>query len=153
MALNTAELLSGARRTQRVLWIAFLGATALYVVVALVLGQNRSGEGIRTRNPQALSYIFYAVGAVIFAGALLIRRRLDDMALPDAVSAVRGSTAALVAGLAIMDAVPLLGLVLVFLGGEMREALPLLAGGLIGMILLRPNAAGLEERLRSTLGG
>jgi len=153
MALNTADLLVGARRTQRILWLAFMAAAALYVVVALFLVKNRSGEGVGVRDPGSLSYIFYAVAAVIFVGALLIRRRLDGMVLPDALSAVHGSTAALVAGLALMDAVPLMGLVLIVLGGEMPDALPLLGGGLVGMVLLRPDTAGLEERIRSTLGG
>ena len=144
--------LEGARRSQQMLWFAFLAATFVYLVAAVVLGGKRTAGGFRMESLPALIYLFYALGAVLFAGAFLVRRRLDGMTLPDAAAAIRGSMTALVAGLALMDAVPLLGLVLVLLGAEVREALPLLAGGILGMLLLRPDLSALEERIRTRPG-
>jgi hypothetical protein len=141
--------LPAAGRNRQILWFAFLGATFFYAVLAAILGDDVWGGKRPAGDLSTLKYVLYAVGAAMFAGSLFLRRRLDSFSYPDAASAARGAVTAMVSGLALMEGVPILGLVLAVLGAGLGDSIPLLAAGIIGVLLQRPGSASLEERIKN----
>jgi hypothetical protein len=135
-----------SERSLPVIWFAFLAASFFYVVVVILLKRGPSSAPRPLTEFPFLKYLFYAVGGVLFSVALLLKRRLATSSAADAQTALRGAMTALVACLAVMEAVSILGIVLVALGGTPVDAIPLLAGGAIGIVLLRPDRSSLGDR-------
>lgn len=134
-------------RNLRLIWIAFLAACLFYGVVALMLSSSRSPGPRPIAAVPSLKYLFYAVGGIFFSVSLLLKRRLGSGSGQDAQTAFRGTLTAMVAGLAVMEAVPILGIVLVALGGALADAVPLIVGGAIGVLLLRPDLSAIEGQV------
>jgi hypothetical protein len=149
---NESDIARRGVRSLWVIWSAFVAAALFYAVLAFFLHGSLSTTAHPPKDPGFLRYFFYAAGGVAFAGSFFLRRHFDGRSFPDAPAAMRGTMTAMVAGLALMESVSLFGLVLVVLGGSTADAVPLLAAGVGGVLLQRPNPAGLDERIRSESG-
>jgi len=134
-------------RTLLVLWLAFLAAAALYLAVGFLIGRGR-GTGITPPvRPELLRIVFYAVGGMMLIVAFVLRRQLMSRAYREPYAAMVGLQAAMVAGWAVSEAVGILGLVVILLGGTFLDGLPFILAAFLAIAIQRPDADELRRRL------
>jgi FtsH-binding integral membrane protein len=134
-------------RTLWVLWAAFLSAAILYLVVGFLVARGRGAASTPPGSVGQLKPIFYALGGVLLILAFVVRRQLMNRAYREPYAAMIGLQAAMVAGWAMSEAVAILGLILVLLGGSIAEAVPFIAVTLAAIGLQRPDGDGLRRHL------
>ena len=168
-------------RTQRILWAAQMGATALFVVVLVI--QQRSGT-LPTDPPFLMLPVFGAVAVVVFAVSFILPRFMlrgglaranmevdevaDDepqlfrtapktmrlFADPDAAlrRAMQLSQTPLILGIALGEAVAIFGLVLGMLGFSLLEVAPFFVGGWIAIASHFPRQGRIIRALEAAKG-
>ena len=97
--------------------------------------------------------IFWIIGALGLGLALLLRRRLLLCAFGDRDAALIGVQAALIVGWTATEAVAILGLVLVLLGGQVLDAAPFFLASFVVVAWQRPTVGWLEKQMEEFAGG
>lgn len=132
--------------TLRVLWIAFLTAAILYLLVGYLITRGR-GVGIAPQvRPELLRLVFYGVGGMMLIVAFVLRRQLMGRVYREPYAAMIGLQAAMVAGWAVSETVGILGLVVILLGGAYADGLPFILAALLAIAVQRPNTDELRRR-------
>lgn len=139
--------LEGMTRILRILWVTFLAATIAYVGIAFLVIRSRGTGAVLRLDLRPVKPIFWIVGALGLAMALLLRHRLLSRAFRDGDAALIGIQSALVVGWAATEAVALIGLALIFLGGSLIDASPFFLASFLVIARQRPTSAWLRERV------
>ena len=134
-------------RIQRIAWIAFFLSSLFYIPIGFILARTRFVEPPVIAGTGFLRLIFYAAAIALFIGVVLIRRRHHARVFADLASALAASQTAGMLCWVLMEAISILGLVLVILGGSLLQALPFLVAGPIGIAWARPDAARLGSQI------
>lgn len=144
--------IEGMARVLHWLWVAFLAATILYVVVAYMLLRSRAPGVAPAIDTRAVRPFFWIAGALGLGFALLLRRRLLTRGFRDADAALIGVQSAMVVGWAAVEAVAIVGLVLVILGGNLLDGAPFFLAAFLTLAWQRPSAEWLRERIEEFHG-
>lgn len=149
--MNDQQKPSAFYRQALIIWGCFMMAMVVYLAVGFYLVRY-SEPPVRDRLPlEALQYAIVGASAILFALALFLRARRSTSGSPAASSssAVRKPgrngaggigqpLAGLILALGLAEAIGILGLVLVILGGSLQVFCLLLAASVVAMILHRP---------------
>jgi len=133
-------------RVLRALWIAFLGAPVIYLAVAFLMLRGRQEGFIAPPALRILKPVLAFAGVLLLAGAFFARRALLARASADRTSALLGLQVALLVGWTMTEAVGVLGLLLVVLGGGLSVALPFLLVSFGALVWQGPDGAMLRWR-------
>jgi len=147
-------------RTARIIFAALVLSLVAYAVVVQVLVHVVGWRGTLPEPTAALlRWIFYALGAVMFAGGLVARGRFLRADALVTLARRAGTEAALtqlhartIALLAVMESVAIYGLVLFLAGGRLADFYVLWGLGLLGQLLLAPRREVWEEVGRAGRG-
>lgn len=144
--MNTNEQdLKRLGRTLWILWGAFLSAPIVYLVAGFLISSGRGSAYVTPAQVMSLRPIFYALGGVFLLAAFLIRSRLMARAYAEPYAAMMGVQAAFVAGWAIAEAVAILGLVLLLMGGNLGDVVPFMALAFVAIAVQRPGGDSLRR--------
>ncbi|MDM7915120.1 MAG: hypothetical protein ACE15D_10225 [Candidatus Eisenbacteria bacterium] len=167
MSPRTEEEIQRSYKLHLILWIAFVIAILTYVGVAFFFVSQRRTPVLDVSTIRTLTVVFYVAGFGLFFFALFWRRPryspyggggTAGQPMPTqpggatGMPPVYGTTPApivpvLLVKWAIMEAVAILGLVLVALAGPFNEAFPLMIVGLVGLLRHRPTVGLIRDEL------
>ncbi|MBM3286311.1 MAG: hypothetical protein FJY88_03015 [Candidatus Eisenbacteria bacterium] len=147
--LDLRQEAARAGRIHLIIWAAFLLVVVSYLVILLLTARERPARGLAEAPLATVRMIFYALGAGMLVASVLLRCLLDQRSYTYADEALRGSLLSLIVGLAMAESVAILGVVLAFLGGGWKDAVPFLVAGFAGVLLQRPDPDRLAERIRT----
>jgi FtsH-binding integral membrane protein len=146
------DQIEGMARVLRWLWIAFLAATGVYLVIAIVIVRSRAGAGGLSGAIRSAQPAFWAAGAAALLMAIFLRRRLLARTYRERDAALIGVQTALLVGWTATEAVALIGLVLVLLGGGLLDGAPFFLAAFLLIARQRPSADWLREEVQSAFG-
>jgi hypothetical protein len=153
--MTDENLLQSARRTQTIIWLAFVSEPLVYVALALVVSFERA-EGVEQVAEPYLRWVFYLLAAVLAVASPLVRRFLlserqlealrggGTSVLADASS--RYLTASLVSW-SLNSFIPVGGLILLFISGDGMTILVLAAAAMVLNLLAYPQLDAFVERV------
>jgi hypothetical protein len=142
--------LAQTARMYKALWLFFLASPVLYIVIAWFLLQGRSEAHVEPSYLGTIRILFLVVAVASYFASFRIQRLLISRWLAGSDPPEAGLFTALLVGWSMLEAIAILGLVLVILGSVLRDVVVFALVALLGLLRMRPvSQQWIQEALRA----